>query len=326
MPTFTQKFEDFLDNNHPGGYMSTSINISDSDLDARISQNINNRGFLTSTSHLPWNQIDNKPTLFSGSYNDLSNKPTLFSGNYNDLNNKPTIPTISISNTLNSGTKIATITINGTSTDLYVDNSNSGGQGGSVAAETDPYFSNSPAANISITDIFNWNNNITNISSLNDDVLDMSATLLQKKELMYIDIASSPYNLSNFGINNFIIENDVLFDTLFDNYTSKDIVIQTNNGNFNLTSLNMSDDYDFAIFEKKSTNYLDIINYIVQEPDESSSSYENRLTQYLYDNINDYFYKVYYIRDGIKNKTYCINKIGIYVDMNRLEQILDSGD
>lgn len=28
----------------------------------------------------------------SGSYNDLTNKPTLFSGNYNDLTNKPTIP------------------------------------------------------------------------------------------------------------------------------------------------------------------------------------------------------------------------------------------
>ena len=29
----------------------------------------------------------------SGSYNDLTNKPTLFSGSYNDLTNKPTIPT-----------------------------------------------------------------------------------------------------------------------------------------------------------------------------------------------------------------------------------------
>lgn len=30
----------------------------------------------------------------SNSYNDLSDKPTLFSGNYNDLSNKPTIPTV----------------------------------------------------------------------------------------------------------------------------------------------------------------------------------------------------------------------------------------
>ena len=39
--------------------------------------------------------LDNKPTLFSGSYNDLANKPTLFSGDYTDLTNKPTIPDIS---------------------------------------------------------------------------------------------------------------------------------------------------------------------------------------------------------------------------------------
>ena len=30
----------------------------------------------------------------TGSYNDLTDKPTLFSGNYNDLTNKPTIPTV----------------------------------------------------------------------------------------------------------------------------------------------------------------------------------------------------------------------------------------
>ena len=35
--------------------------------------------------------IQNKPTLFSGSYTDLTNKPTLFSGSYTDLSNKPTV-------------------------------------------------------------------------------------------------------------------------------------------------------------------------------------------------------------------------------------------
>ena len=38
-----------------------------------------------------YNDLTNKPTLFSGSYNDLTNKPTLFSGNYNDLTNKPSL-------------------------------------------------------------------------------------------------------------------------------------------------------------------------------------------------------------------------------------------
>lgn len=39
-----------------------------------------------------YDDLDNKPSLFSGDYNDLTNKPTLFSGNYNDLTNKPSIP------------------------------------------------------------------------------------------------------------------------------------------------------------------------------------------------------------------------------------------
>ena len=45
-----------------------------------------------------YNDLTNKPNLFSGNYNDLSNKPNLavvaISGNYNDLSNTPSIPTV----------------------------------------------------------------------------------------------------------------------------------------------------------------------------------------------------------------------------------------
>ena len=41
-----------------------------------------------------WDNILQKPTLFSGSYDDLTSKPTLFSGSYDDLTNKPTIPSL----------------------------------------------------------------------------------------------------------------------------------------------------------------------------------------------------------------------------------------
>ena len=81
---------------------------------------VSGQGFIT-TSALYWNNISskpvfstvatsgsyndltNKPTLFSGSYNDLTNKPTLFSGSYNDLTNKPTIPTTTSQLINNSG-------------------------------------------------------------------------------------------------------------------------------------------------------------------------------------------------------------------------------
>lgn len=38
-----------------------------------------------------YNDLTDKPSLFSGSYTDLSDKPTLFSGSYDDLTDKPTL-------------------------------------------------------------------------------------------------------------------------------------------------------------------------------------------------------------------------------------------
>lgn len=40
-----------------------------------------------------YNDLSNKPSLFSGSYTDLTNKPSLFSGAYADLTGKPTLGT-----------------------------------------------------------------------------------------------------------------------------------------------------------------------------------------------------------------------------------------
>lgn len=44
--------------------------------------------------NISYNQLTNKPTLFSGAYGDLTGLPTLFSGSYNDLTDKPTIPSL----------------------------------------------------------------------------------------------------------------------------------------------------------------------------------------------------------------------------------------
>ena len=51
-----------------------------------------------------YNDLSNKPTLFSGSYNDLSNKPSLFSGSYTDLTNQPTIPAAQVQTDWNATT------------------------------------------------------------------------------------------------------------------------------------------------------------------------------------------------------------------------------
>jgi len=47
--------------------------------------------FATVATSGSYNDLTNKPSLFSGSYADLSGKPTLFSGSYNDLTNKPSL-------------------------------------------------------------------------------------------------------------------------------------------------------------------------------------------------------------------------------------------
>ena len=54
------------------------------------------------TEAISYDNLINKPNLFSGSYNDLTDKPSLFSGNYNDLNGLPTnlVNTITLNRTI----------------------------------------------------------------------------------------------------------------------------------------------------------------------------------------------------------------------------------
>ncbi len=54
-----------------------------------VSAFTNDAGYITG-----YTETDPVFTAWDKNYNDLTNKPTLFSGNYNDLTNKPTIPTV----------------------------------------------------------------------------------------------------------------------------------------------------------------------------------------------------------------------------------------
>jgi hypothetical protein len=47
--------------------------------------------------NISYNELTDRPTLFSGSYNDLSNKPLIFSGNYADLSGKPLLSDVATS-------------------------------------------------------------------------------------------------------------------------------------------------------------------------------------------------------------------------------------
>jgi hypothetical protein len=54
----------------------------------------NNDRLVWENNSYSYNDLSNKPSLFSGAYADLTGKPTLFSGSYTDLTNKPTIPSL----------------------------------------------------------------------------------------------------------------------------------------------------------------------------------------------------------------------------------------
>ena len=71
---------------------------------------------------------------------------------------------VSVSNLLSSGTRVATITINGTGYDILAPTS-----GGSGSGETDPVFTASAAYGITATDISNWNSMVSGIA-LNNQV------------------------------------------------------------------------------------------------------------------------------------------------------------
>jgi hypothetical protein len=64
----------------------------------------------TSSIVTSYNDLTDKPTLFSGSYTDLTNKPTLFDGAYSSLSGKPSLATVATSGSYNDLTNKPTIT------------------------------------------------------------------------------------------------------------------------------------------------------------------------------------------------------------------------
>lgn len=103
----------FITNNTPGGYIQSTTTISDSEIDQRIQEKINNTGFLTETqANDKYLQITNAENNYlklsdiatvatSGSYNDLSNTPALadvaITGDYTNLLNRPSLSDVAIS-------------------------------------------------------------------------------------------------------------------------------------------------------------------------------------------------------------------------------------
>ena len=69
------------------------VDTEDQSLDVVDWNDVENKpNFATVATSGSYNDLTDKPNLFSGNYEDLTNKPNLFDGDYNNLTNKPTIP------------------------------------------------------------------------------------------------------------------------------------------------------------------------------------------------------------------------------------------
>lgn len=135
---------------HASGQQATvydsTVSVKDADATAIGSFTVNQSTASTltiptaTTSKLGLVKVDD--TLSSSSTNPVQNKtintalgskadtsslaPVATSGLYSDLTGTPTIPTVSATQILSSGTKIGTVTVNGTDTDFYAPSASAG--------------------------------------------------------------------------------------------------------------------------------------------------------------------------------------------------------
>lgn len=271
MGALEQNLENFLDNNTPGGYIQTNVSISNNEIEALINEKINNRGFIT-------NAQETDPTV--PAWAKQSVKPTYTAQEVGAIPNNG----VSISNTLSAGegrSRIATITINGTSTDIYNDNSSS-----SSTSTTIDYndLINKPSleslnnfARIAFTGDYNdLIANVPDFSStfdeINDAIVDINDLEYQHSQDLLIEqkyIIEIPYN-ENFNNNtnySIIYSNSFIEDivNLF-NQNKINILLQYGNNFYYINNYYSEDGYfGISFFKIDFINDLtDINNQIVR--------------------------------------------------------------
>ena len=129
------------------------ISATQPDLSSYATQSyVTTRGYLTSVGTISYNDLSNKPTLFSGSYNDLTNKPTIPS-----LTGYATETYVTTRGYLTTYTETDPVfTAWDKSTGISITESQISDLQNYLTTETDPVFTASDAAGITSTDITNW--------------------------------------------------------------------------------------------------------------------------------------------------------------------------
>lgn len=183
-----------------------------------------------------YDDLTNKPALFSGNYNDLTNKPTIPSKvsqltNDSGFISSETDPvftasaasgisssdisawngksTVSVSQKTASGTNIADITINGTTTQLYAPQ----GGGGTITDVTQngtSVVSGGVAAVTVPTKVSDLNNDSGFITTETDPTVPSWAKQNTKPSYTFSEIGSKPTTISGYGITDAKISNGTI--------------------------------------------------------------------------------------------------------------------
>jgi len=201
--------------------------------------------------------LTNKPALFSGSYNDLTSKPSLFSGSYVDLTNKPSLFSGSYVDLTNKPTlgNISSIDKDGNSSNILYGNgvfaaAPTGGAGGGGISLTDLSIGTdgtpTGSGNISYansTGVFTYTppvipTDIANLADATNLLFDGDYTnLTNKPTLGNISSINTDGNASNVLYGNGIFAAaSVTPSTTLDNSSAGDMDVMTYDGNLKYTS------------------------------------------------------------------------------------------
>ena len=179
-----------------------------------VSSFTNDVGYITTVA---WNDVTNKPTLFSGNYNDLTNKPDLTlkantadlatvatTGDYEDLTNLPNIPEIP-DQTNNSGKFLTT---NGSSLS-WGTVSSSGGTTLPSQSGNSGKFLTTDGTDVSWANVTPGETRISSIHYPDEDDLTVTLTVAQVP-----DSNTSDYNMSVYRDGVYLIKDiDYTFNT-----------------------------------------------------------------------------------------------------------------
>ena len=169
----------------------SELTIHTGDTSIHYTMDVVNAAIDMATSGISWNSLQNKPLWLSGttiegfqtghthSYNDLTNKPTLFSGNYDDLINKPNL------NNYQSVSGMSNYTLTGITTQLRQDFI-------SHTGDTEIHFEMSEITGFTTTNNFNSYTGVTNnnINYISGNTLNNSFETVSK------NLKSFPYTLN----------------------------------------------------------------------------------------------------------------------------------